>query len=67
MSLENDSLSENRAEDVGDAGGNYINQYDDGNQQSVTARLFGNNETGGTDSAHETHESQKMSRGTMHL
>lgn len=67
MSLENDSSSENHAEDVGDAGGSEINQYDDGNQQSVTARLFDNNETGGTDSAHETHESQEMSRGTMNL
>lgn len=47
MSLENDSSSGNHAEDVGDLGGNEINQYDDGNQQSLTANLFDNNETGG--------------------
>lgn len=32
MSLKNDSSSGNHAEDVGDVGGNEINQYDDGNQ-----------------------------------
>ncbi|KAI5216015.1 Solute Carrier Family 12 Member 1 [Manis pentadactyla] len=34
---------------------NDINQYEDEDQQSITAMLFGNNETGGTDKE-EPHE-----------
>lgn len=48
------------AEDVGDTGDaceNKINQYEDEDQQSITAKLFDNNETGGTDRAQETPES----------
>lgn len=50
------------AGDVGEARGaceNEIDQYEDEDQQSITAKLFDNNETGagGTLSARELHES----------
>lgn len=52
---------------MGDACENEINQLEDENQQSITAELFDNNETGGTDRAQETHESAGNVNGNREL
>lgn len=58
--MANDSSSEDCSEDVGnqnDACENEINQYEDGEQQSITEGLFDNNEIEETASGKETNES----------
>lgn len=45
---------------------NDINQYEDEDQQSITAMLFGNNETGGTDKE-EPHEGTGNVSGNQKL
>lgn len=66
--LTNDSSRENCAEDVGDVGDackKEINQHDAGDQQS-TGRLIAM-KLGGTDGAHNTHESAGNISGNHEL
>lgn len=72
LSFANDSSRENSAVGVGDARGaceKEINQYEDADQQSITATLFDNNETegGGIDRAQETHKSAGNASGNHEL